>query len=344
MAILKATSVGSPPIVGVSKAIRDVLHLADQVAVTDCSVLIEGESGTGKELIARRLFAKSRRAQGSFIPVNCAGVSESLFESQFFGHVRGAFTGAEQTMLGVIRTADGGTVFLDEICEFPLALQPKLLRVLQEGEVMPVGNPVPVQVNVRFIAGSNQNLAEMVRQGMFRCDLYHRLNIVRIHLPPLRQRPEDIHPLLDHFVLRAAERYRRGHRVVRRRAKGADRLRMAGQCPRIDCLGGAALRDGPRTEVLADMLAGETTRSTPPNPANQMTLEQAERQAIVQAMESANFNRARPRGCCKSIGQLSPASSVRTISSERIWSAVIHHHFLAALRLFQKRPKAAKRG
>ena len=122
MSTLKVTATGVPIIVGVSKAIRDVLQLVDQVAATDCCVLIEGESGTGKELIARRLFAKSQRADRPFIPVNCAGISESLFESQFFGHVRGAFTGAEQTMLGVFRTAEGGTVFLDEICEFPLSL------------------------------------------------------------------------------------------------------------------------------------------------------------------------------------------------------------------------------
>jgi DNA-binding NtrC family response regulator len=291
MATLKVSASGVPIIVGVSQAIRDVLHLVDQVAATDCCVLIEGESGTGKELIARRLFAKSHRADRPFIPVNCAGVNESLFESQFFGHVRGAFTGAEQTMLGVIRTADGGTVFLDEICEFPLALQPKLLRVLQEREVMPVGKPAPVKFDTRFLAGSNQNLAEMVRDGKFRRDLYHRLNIVRIQLPSLRERPEDINPLLDHYLLIAADRYQRPPVVlppavrslltgyawpgnIRELSAWVERLYVTGLSP----------------EVLLDMLLGESSNNGQIHSAGQMTLKQAERQVIVQAMESANFN------------------------------------------------------
>ena len=130
-----------PQIIGESRAMGEVLRLVDSVAPSDCCVLIEGESGTGKELIARRLCAKSRRRNQPFIPVNCAGISQSLFESQFFGHVRGAFTGAEQSMLGMVRSADGGTLFLDEVAEIPLNVQPKLLRVIQEQEVMPVGHP-----------------------------------------------------------------------------------------------------------------------------------------------------------------------------------------------------------
>jgi DNA-binding NtrC family response regulator len=291
MSALKVTATGVPIIVGVSKAIRDVLQLVDQVAAADCCVLIEGESGTGKELVARRLYARSLRADRPFIPVNCAGVSESLFESQFFGHVRGAFTGAEQTMLGVIRTAEGGTVFLDEICEFPMSLQPKLLRVLQEQEVMPVGRPVPVKVDARFLAGSNRNLSEMVRAGTFRRDLYHRLNIVRIPLPALRERPEDISPLLDHFLLVAADRYQRppvtlsaqvrsllsGYTWpgnIRELAAWVERLYVTGLSP----------------EVLLDMLLGESSPADTLLSAGQMTLKQAERQAIVQAMEHSNFN------------------------------------------------------
>ena len=297
MNTLKVTATGVPKIVGVSNAIRDVLQLVDQVAATECSVLIEGESGTGKELIARRLFAKSQRADQPFIPVNCAGISEGLFESQFFGHVRGAFTGAEQTMLGVFRTADNGTVFLDEICDFPLSLQPKLLRVLQEHEVMPVGKPLPVKVDTRFLAGSNRNLAEMVRLGTFRRDLYHRLNIVRIHLPALRERPDDIVPLLEHFLLVAADRYHRPPVTlspqvrailtgypwpgnIRELSAWVERLYVTGLSP----------------EVLLDMLMNEsgTTGMSGPTgisgPTGQMTLKQAERQVIAQAMEHANFN------------------------------------------------------
>ena len=233
----------TPVIVGVSTAIQEVLDLVDRVACSRCCVLIEGESGTGKELIARRLWARGDRQEQPFIPVNCAGISETLFESQFFGHVRGAFTGAEQNMLGVVRTADGGTVFLDEVSEIPLTLQPKLLRVLQEQEVMPVGRPIPIKVDTRFIAGTNRNLADMVRRGEFRRDLYHRLNIVRIVLPPLRERSEDVLPLLEHFACVFADRYRRKPiRAERRDPIGVDRLRLAGQRPRVVRLGRAALR------------------------------------------------------------------------------------------------------
>ena len=189
----------------------------------------------------------ARRRDRPIIPVNCAGISETLFESQFFGHVRGAFTGAEQNMLGVVRTADGGTVFLDEVCDIPLNLQPKLLRVLQEQEVMPVGKPIPVKVDTRFLAGTNRNLAAMVRQGTFRRDLYHRLNIVRIVLPALRERTEDVPHLLEHFSRLFARRYQR--------QSGRDHPAVAapswwgtpwpGNVRRVP--GGAALCDGPRT-------------------------------------------------------------------------------------------------
>lgn len=289
MSAAKFTSNGAPVIVGISKAIRDVLQLVDQVAATDCCVLIEGESGTGKELIARRLAAKSRRKDGPFIPVNCAGVSETLFESQFFGHVRGAFTGAEQTMLGVIRTAEGGTVFLDEICEIPLGIQPKLLRVLQEQEVMPVGKPVPIKVDTRFLAGTNRNLAEMVRQGEFRRDLYHRLNIVRIVLPPLRDRLEDVPVLFDHFVRLAAHRYGRAPAAVSPQVRGLlARYPWPGNIRELSAWVERLYATGLPAEALLDMLFGEAA-GQPALSAN-LTLKQAEKQAIVNALEQSNFN------------------------------------------------------
>ncbi|MEI8373560.1 MAG: sigma-54 dependent transcriptional regulator [Planctomycetota bacterium] len=291
MNTLKVTATGVPIIVGVSRAIRDVLQLADQVAATDCCVLIEGESGTGKELIARRLYAKSKRSERPFIPVNCAGVSESLFESQFFGHVRGAFTGAEQTMLGIFQTAEGGTVFLDEICEIPLSLQSKLLRVLQEHEVMPVGRPIPVKVDTRFLAGSNQNLAEMVRLGTFRRDLYHRLNIVRIHLPALRERPEDISPLLDHFLLVAADRYHRSPMVLSSQVRAIlTSYAWLGNIRELSAWVERLYVTGLTPETLLDMLMGESSQASAAGPAGQLTLKQAERQAITHAMEHSDFN------------------------------------------------------
>jgi two-component system response regulator HydG len=275
----------------VSKAIREVIKLVDSVAPSDCCVLIEGDSGTGKELLARRLWVKSRRKHRPFIPVNCAGVSEALFESQFFGHVRGAFTGAEQNMLGVVRTAEGGTVFLDEISAIPLHLQPKLLRVLQEQEVMPVGKPIPLKVDTRFIVGTNRNLREMVSGGEFRQDLYYRLNIVRVVVPPLRDRPEDVPALLEHFAALHAKRYKRekiaiGQDVryflagypwpgnVRELAAWVERLYATGLKP----------------EILTEMLLAEADFKEVPSSPEELSLKQAERRAIVQAMENADFN------------------------------------------------------
>ena len=197
-----------PVLVGVSEAIRKVCALIDTVAASDCNVLIEGETGTGKELAARRVHAGSGRRDGSFIPVNCAGISETLFESQFFGHVRGAFTGAEQSSLGLVRSAEGGTLMMDEIGEVPLNLQAKLLRVLQDGEVLPVGSATPIPVRTRFVAATNRRIKHAVAEGTFRQDLYYRLNVVRIVLPPLRDRREDIPVLVNHFLATFAERYK----------------------------------------------------------------------------------------------------------------------------------------
>ena len=206
---MKQTARASFAMVGDSSSMRHIRELVDRVCHSGCPVLIEGESGTGKELIAHRLHHLSERSGQPFIPVNCAGVSESLFESQFFGHVRGAFTGAQQEMLGLIRAADGGTLFMDEVGEIPLHLQAKLLRVFQDGEVMPVGATAPSRVDTRFIAATNRNLEQEVMAGRFRKDLYYRLNIVRVHIPPLRERPDDIEPLVSHYLAVFAEKYQR---------------------------------------------------------------------------------------------------------------------------------------
>ncbi len=195
-------------LVGVSVLFRQVLEVVDAVAAHDCVVLLEGESGTGKEVLARRIHAQSLRSGEPFIPVNCTAISESLFESQFYGHVRGSFTGATADTLGVVRAAEGGTLLLDEVGELPLRLQPKLLRLLQQREVCPVGASRPITVDIRFIASTNRDLARCVGEGSFRSDLYHRLNIVRIEIPPLRTRPEDIDPLVDYYLDAYARQYR----------------------------------------------------------------------------------------------------------------------------------------
>jgi transcriptional regulator with GAF, ATPase, and Fis domain len=181
-----------------------VLKQVEDVAAADSTVLILGESGTGKELLAKEIHERSRRAHKPFVRVNCSAVPREVFESEFFGHVRGAFTGAVRDRPGRFQTANGGTIFLDEIGDLPLELQPKLLRVLQEGEYERVGEDVTRKVDVRVIAATNQNLAEEVRARRFREDLFYRLNVVPLELPPLRARSEDIPLLATHAIVDVA--------------------------------------------------------------------------------------------------------------------------------------------
>lgn len=193
-------------IIGKSPAMQNILELVARIAQTDISVLIDGESGTGKELIARAIHEHSSRAHNPFIVVNCGALPESLLESELFGHVRGAFTGATHNKKGLIEAANHGTIFLDEIGETSLAMQVKLLRFLQEGEIKPVGSHQTQKVDVRLITATNRDLEEMIAQGLFRQDLYYRLNVIQITIPPLREHREDILPLAEFFTKRFAEK------------------------------------------------------------------------------------------------------------------------------------------
>ena len=177
------------------------------VADRRCTVLIRGETGTGKELVARHIHAKSPRRHGPFIPIDCSTLPQTLFESQMFGHVKGAFTGAQQNTLGFIRSANGGTLFLDEIGELPLAAQAKLLRCLQERVVIPVGAAKPIRVDVRILAATHRDLRAMVDAGTFRQDLYYRLDVAQIQTPALSDRREDIPDLARHFIAELARLY-----------------------------------------------------------------------------------------------------------------------------------------
>ena len=188
------------PTIGKSQKIRQVFALVDKVAETDSTILVFGESGTGKELIAREIHLKSSRSDGPFVSINCGALPETLLESELFGHVRGSFTGAVRDKEGLLAVAKGGTFFLDEVGETSPTIQVKLLRVLQEREIIPVGGTKPIKVDVRLIAATNADLEHDVETGKFRADLFYRLNVIPIRVPPLRERKDDIALLVEHFL------------------------------------------------------------------------------------------------------------------------------------------------
>jgi len=197
-------SIGVSEIIGSAPAMQEVFRAIARLSGSDFTVLITGESGTGKELVARALHVHSPRADEPFIALNTAAIPRDLLESEFFGHEKGAFTGAIARRTGRFEQADGGTLFLDEIGDMPADMQTRLLRVLAEGEFYRVGGHIPIKVNVRIIAATHQAIEDRVKEGTFREDLLHRLNVIRVHVPPLRERPEDIIELLNHFLNRAA--------------------------------------------------------------------------------------------------------------------------------------------
>jgi transcriptional regulator with PAS, ATPase and Fis domain len=277
-------------LVGNSAQIEQVRKVARLVAPRHSTVMILGETGSGKEMLAQYIHANSRRSHKPFVPVDCSSLAEGLFESELFGHVRGAFSGAVRDSLGFIRSADGGTLFLDEIGELSLSLQAKLLRVLQERKVCAVGDTRWRPVNVRVICATNRDLKQMVADGTFRQDLYYRLDVVRLELPPLRNRLEDVVPLAEHFLMLQAEGYEEpfkqldsGARAalrsynwpgnVRELANVMERAFVMAMGERIQ------LDDLPKRLRQASPLASRLTESL------LGTLEQAERIAIVDALK-----------------------------------------------------------
>ena len=278
-------------IISVSPAMKQVLAIADRVAGTDATVLITGESGTGKEAVARRVHVRSRRAEGPFVTVNCAAIPGELLESELFGHARGAFTGAVRDRTGRFRQAEGGTLFLDEIGEIPLALQAKLLRALQERAVDVVGGDRPVPVDVRIVAATNRDLPALLRDGTFREDLYYRLNVVEIRVPPLRERPEDIPPLVEYFMKETG-----GGRELAVPAAVMKELaarswpgnvrELANACERMAIL----CRD---TEILLEDLPPSAPRAGeewPPLPAEGLSLVDLEKRVIERALRLKGGN------------------------------------------------------
>jgi DNA-binding NtrC family response regulator len=221
-AVLSAVADDDRPMVATDAVMTELKLLADQIAPSDASVLITGESGVGKEVMARYLHKRSRRAEKPYISVNCAAIPDNLLESELFGHEKGAFTGAVARRIGKFEEADGGTLLLDEISEMDIRLQAKLLRAIQERVIDRVGGGKPVPVNIRIIATSNRNLREAVRAGEFREDLLYRLNVVNLHIPPLRERPRDVVALAEHFI----DKYAKANGYAARRLSEEARRRI----------------------------------------------------------------------------------------------------------------------
>src|SRR5881628_372058 len=283
-----ADQLAAKDLVGASPAMAQVREVIARVADSDSPVLIEGESGTGKELVAAAIHRQSRRGKGPFVPVNCSAIPADLMESEFFGHVRGAFSGAVADALGLFRSAHGGTLFLDEIAELSPALQAKLLRVLQDKEIRPVGSTKTHAVSVRMIAATNKNLEAVVQGGSFRQDLFYRLNVVRIVVPPLRERKGDIPALITYFLRRFNERFRRDVKGIDPDAITAlNAYDFPGNVRELENLLERAYALGARDEIERANLPELAARSDAPlvtvdEPIP--TLEQAERDLIARAL------------------------------------------------------------
>ncbi len=207
---------GTARMIGTSKRMQAVLDMLDKIAATDTTVLLLGETGTGKELVAREIHNRSKRSKFDFVTISCAALPETLLESELFGYKRGAFTGATADKDGLFKTADKGTFFMDEIGDAPAAIQMKILRLLEEREIVPLGATRPIRVDVRLIAATNKDLAEELKQGRFREDLYYRLNVIPFILPPLRQRRDDILELAEHFLEQICKRENLGERKLQK--------------------------------------------------------------------------------------------------------------------------------
>lgn len=295
---------GTPSmILGDSPVLRDIMRTLDKISDSGVSVLIEGRSGTGKSLLAKVIHASGPRRKGPFLTIDCGALPESLLESELFGHVRGAFTGAVQSRRGLLEEAQGGTVFLDEIGEMPLGMQTKLLHAIQEREIRPVGANVPVHIDVRFISASNRDLKAAVREGLFREDLYYRLAVLPVRLPDLRERKEDIIRFIEYFIHNYNKKY---HKDIREISPAALDILMAQPWPgNIRELENTMERIVLLTEgqvITPDVLGpmeGRTGTDTRPQPVSAAPISlhdaarEAERKAILLALTMADGNRTR---------------------------------------------------
>ncbi len=292
---------GTPEqIVFASPRFREVYDLTLKVAFSDANILVLGESGTGKELIASALHHNSQRCNHPFVSLNCAALTDTLLESQLFGHLRGSFTGAISNQKGMLEEADGGTLFLDEIGDVSPAVQAKLLRVIQERDFIPVGSTRPKKVDVRFVAATNKDLQREVAEGRFREDLFYRLNVISINLPPLRDRPEDIEPLAHHFLRRFASRMAKDIHTIS--PDGLEALQSYGWPGNVRELENVMERAVILTNgsaITADVipLRNATTaaiqQTLPAARPAMVALEEMERQHIEAVLKGHNYNKSR---------------------------------------------------
>jgi len=287
--------------IAASRAMRAVTDMAARVAQSDTTVLLEGESGTGKELLAKAIHFHSARTHAAFVTINCGAIPEHLLESELFGHRRGSFTGAVADKRGKFETADGGTIFLDEIGELPSQLQVKILRVLQEREIDKVGDPRPIKVDVRVIAATNRDLEKMIADGGFRGDLYYRLAVVSIRMPPLRERADDIPLLVDHFLTKHSERLGRPRPAVEKTVYSAFNLyswpgnvrELENAIERalvLDKDGVLGLDDLPERLRSREQRMGNLRIELPDEG---ISLETVERELLLAALEKHNWNQTR---------------------------------------------------
>ena len=295
-----ASTRGRGALIGGSPAMQQIYQLIDQVSTTDATVLITGESGTGKEVVAREIHHRSRRKDGPFVTINCAAVPESLLESELFGHAKGAFTDAKHSRQGLFQQASGGTLFLDEVGEMALSSQPKLLRALQERRVRPVGGDTEVPVDVRLITATNRDLEEMVEDKRFREDLYYRINVIHVPLPPLRARGSDVMLLAQHILKHYAVALDK--KVVGLSASSAERMlayewpgnvRELGNC--IERAVALAKFEEIQVEDLPEKIRAQPTRrSTAMSGSDHpemLTLEEVERRHVLRVLAACSGNR-----------------------------------------------------
>ncbi|HKJ73989.1 MAG TPA: nitrogen regulation protein NR(I), partial [Alphaproteobacteria bacterium] len=278
------------PLIGRSPAMQEIYRALARLMQTDLTVMINGESGTGKELVARALHDFGRRRNGPFVAINMAAIPRELIESELFGHEKGAFTGAETKATGRFEQAEGGTLFLDEIGDMPLEAQTRLLRVLQQGEYMTVGGRTPIKTNVRIVAATNKDLRRLIRQGLFREDLFYRLNVVPLRLPPLRERSEDIPELVHHFLNRSVDEGLPRKTIDSKAMARLKRHRWTGNVRELENMVqrlAALYTEDVITEAIveAELAEPETTEE----PSSQPTAEDSSLSAAVERHLSAYF-------------------------------------------------------